>query len=102
MTHHLPTSRAPLPPPRRVDNRFGWAGLLAGICGLTLFWLPYFFPAAGLAGIAFGAVGYSKAQTGAATNKRTAMTGIVLGVLALVLPVMGILGLGVYTAFHGL
>ena len=74
--------------------------MLAGICGLTLFWLPDFFPAAGLA--ALGAVGYSKAQSGAATNRRTAMLGIVLGVLALVLPVVAILGLGVCVSLHGM
>ena len=45
---HIRTSRALVPPKAGADNRFGWAGLLAGICGLTLFWLPYFFPAAGL------------------------------------------------------
>ena len=72
---HIRTSRAPVPPWAGADNRFGWAGLLAGICGLTLFWLPYFFPAAGLAAIALGAFGYSKAQSGAATNRRTAVLG---------------------------
>jgi hypothetical protein len=65
-------------------------------------WLPYFFPAAGLAAIALGAVGYSKAQSGAATNQRTAVLGIVLGVLALVLPVVAMLGLGVYVVLHGI
>lgn len=99
---HTRTSRAPVPPKAGADNRFGWAGLLAGICGLTLFWLPYFFPAAGLAAIALGAVGYSKVQSGPATHRRTAVLGIVLGVLALVLPVVAILGLGVYVSLHGM
>jgi hypothetical protein len=99
---HAPTRRAPLQPPSKVDNRFGWAGLLAGICGLTLFWLPYLFPAAGIAAIALGAVGYAKAQSGAATNGRTAMLGIVLGVLAVVMPVVAVVGLGVYVSLHGM
>lgn len=98
---HLPSTQPPLsPPPQAVQNGYGWAGFLLGICGLTLFWVPYIYPYVGGAAVALSAVGYSKAQTGSATNRKTAVLGIVLGTLALVLPVVGLLGLGLYVALH--
>lgn len=94
---HLPRTQ---PPSQTAQNGYGRAGLLLGICGLTLFWVPYVYPYVGGAAVALGTVGYSRAQAGTATNKKTAVLGIVLGTLALVLPVAGILGLGLYVALH--
>jgi thiol:disulfide interchange protein len=98
---HIPSPPPPTsPPPAPTQNGFGWIALVAGLGGLTLFWLPYVYPMVGIGAIALGAVGYSKTQTGSATNKKVAMLGIVLGVLSLVLPAVAIVGLGMYVALH--
>lgn len=101
---HLPNTQQPFrPPPPAVQNGYGWAGLLLGVCGLTLFFVvPYVYPYVGGAAIALSAVGYSKTQTGSATNKAAAISGIVLGTLGLVLPVVAIVGLAVYATMNGL
>jgi hypothetical protein len=88
-------------PQPRKDNRLGWAGLLLAVCGLTLFWIPMVYPAAGVAAVVLSAVGYSKARAGTATNGKSAMLGIVLGSLAVVLPVVVLIGVAFYAASGG-
>ena len=92
-----------LPRQKKEQNGYAWAGVLLGVCGLTLFfWVPYVFPYVGVAAIALSSVGYSKAQAGLATNKMSAVLGIVLGVFALMLPVVALVGLAVYATLNGL
>jgi hypothetical protein len=64
----------------------GQAGLVLSACGIVLFWVPMVYPNATLVGIAFSAIGLARARAGAATNGKTAMAGLVIGVLSLVVP----------------
>ncbi|MFC5721111.1 DUF4190 domain-containing protein [Streptomyces gamaensis] len=76
----------PVPVPPR--NGMGTAGLVCGIVGLVLsFMWPFWFFAFVLAvlAIVFGAVGRSRAKKGQATNRGVATSGLVLGIVAVVL-----------------
>jgi hypothetical protein len=64
----------------------GQAGLILTACGILLFWVPMVYPNAPLVGIVFSAIGLSRARAGTATNGKTAMAGLVIGVLSLVVP----------------
>ena len=86
-------SKAPSAPPPR--NGMGQAGLIVSACGILLFWVPMVYPSATLVGIALSAIGLARARAGAATNGRTAMAGLIIGVLSLVVP--GVILLGVAT-----
>ncbi|MEH6375859.1 DUF4190 domain-containing protein [Streptomyces sp. KLMMK] len=73
------------------SNGMGTAGLVCGIIGAVcslLVFLWFFGLILGILGIIFGAVGRSKVTKGEATNRGAATTGIVLGIVALVLPVL--------------
>ncbi|GGX80421.1 DUF4190 domain-containing protein [Streptomyces hiroshimensis] len=73
------------------SNGMGTAGLVCGIIGAVcslLVFLWFFGLILGILGIIFGAVGRSKVTKGEATNRSAATTGIVLGIVALVLPVL--------------
>jgi len=83
------------PSPVEAGNRLGWVGFGLAVGGIALFWVPMVYPSATLAGILFSAIGLSRARSGAATNGKTAMAGLVIGVLSLVVP--GVILLGVAT-----
>lgn len=90
---HVPYTELPTrQPPPQVSNGLGLAGLILGASGLVLFWVPMVYPTVGILAITLSAIGYSKARAGTATNGKSAMSGIVLGVLSLVLPIVVILG----------
>jgi hypothetical protein len=69
----------------------GRAGLLLGVGGLCLFWIPLVYPAAGIIAITLSAIGFSRVRAGTATNGTSAVFGLVLGVLSLVLPLVVLL-----------
>ncbi|MBZ4321748.1 DUF4190 domain-containing protein [Streptomyces huiliensis] len=75
--------------PAQPSNGLGTAGMVTGIIGAVCGLLPilYFFAfVLGILGIVFGGVGRSKVSKGLATNRGAATAGIVLGIIALILP----------------
>jgi heme/copper-type cytochrome/quinol oxidase subunit 2 len=82
-------------------NNLGWAALSLAIFGLALFWIPMVYPVAGIAAIVLGALGYSRARAGTATNGRAAIAGMVLGIIAVVLPAAVLIGFAFYAASSG-
>ncbi|MEU9121985.1 DUF4190 domain-containing protein [Streptomyces sp. NPDC048506] len=94
--HYQPTPQGPAgahahQAPR---NGLGIAALILGIIGalsgipMILFWLA---GPLGLLALIFGLVGMSRAKKGQATNKGVAITGTILGALAIVLAVVGVI-----------
>lgn len=68
------------PAPR---NGLGTAALVLGIIGVVLCWVPFTGWALNILAIIFGAVGRKRAADGLATNKSSAVAGLVLGVVGL-------------------
>lgn len=89
---HVPHAEQSIVPPPRVSNGFGQAGLLLAAAGLVLFWIPMVYPAVGILAITLSAIGYSNVRAGTATNGKSAMLGLVLGILSVVLPIVVLLG----------
>ena len=79
-------------PPSHASNGLGRAGLILAVCALVLFWIPMVYPTAGVVAVTLSAIGYSRARAGDATNGRSSLLGLVLGVLSLVLPIVVLLG----------
>ncbi len=73
-------------PPEQPGNGLAVAGLVCGIIGLVLCWVPVLGWILALLGIIFGAIGNSKAKNGA-KGKGMALAGLILGVIGLVLGV---------------
>ncbi len=73
-------------PPQQAQQRNGaaTAGMVCGILGLLLFWLPILGWLLAILGIVFGGVGIARARRGA-PNEGLGMTGVVCGVLSLVI-----------------
>ncbi len=73
---------------KTMKNGTGTAGMVCGIVGLALSFVPlvafFVFPL-GVLGAVLGAVGLSNVNKGRADNKGAAITGIVTGVLSVVL-----------------
>lgn len=85
----------PAPQPR---NGMGTAGFVCGLLALPLGFLPGWLSLVSLPlavlGVVLGSVGYGYAKRGMATNRGLAQAGVVLGVIALVLILVGLLVLG--------
>jgi hypothetical protein len=80
-----PAGAAPIgygayPAPR---NGLGTASLVLGIIGVVFCWVPFTGWALNILAIIFGAVGRKRAADGLATNKSSAVAGLVLGVIGL-------------------
>ncbi|WP_406476964.1 DUF4190 domain-containing protein [Streptomyces platensis] len=94
--HYQPAPQGPTgaPAPQAARNGLGVAALILGIIGalsgipMILFWLA---GPLGVLALIFGLVGLSRAKKGQATNKGVAVTGTILGALALVLAVVGVI-----------
>ncbi|GFE16455.1 hypothetical protein Sgleb_45020 [Streptomyces glebosus] len=94
--HYQPAPQGPngAPAPQAARNGLGVAALILGIIGalsgipMILFWLA---GPLGVLALIFGLVGLSRAKKGQATNKGVAVTGTILGALALVLAVVGVI-----------
>ncbi|WP_310727193.1 DUF4190 domain-containing protein [Streptomyces sp. N2A] len=80
--------------PQQARNGLGVAALILGIIGalsgipMILFWLA---GPLGILALIFGLVGMSRAKKGQATNKGVAITGTILGALAIILAVVGVI-----------
>ena len=59
------------------------------------------YPTVGILAVTLSAIGHSRATAGTATNGKTAMSGLVLGVLSLVLPVVVLLGVAFLVMLPG-
>lgn len=75
-----PIAYGAYPQPR---NGLGTAALVLGIIGVVFCWVPFTGWALNILAIIFGAVGRKRAVTGQATNKSSAVAGLVLGVVGL-------------------
>ncbi|MFF3495660.1 DUF4190 domain-containing protein [Streptomyces sp. NPDC002795] len=85
-------------PPRQVArNGLGTAALILGVIGALSGLIPLLFWLAGLLGVIaliLGLTGRGRAKRGEATNKGVALTGAILGIVA-----MGLAVFGAYTTF---
>ena len=81
-----PAHPASPPPPalQSPSNGMGVTGLVTGIVGACLAWVPILGFILGVLGIVFGGIGLYYASEGRATNKGTAIAGLVLGIFAVV------------------
>ncbi|MFF7182707.1 DUF4352 domain-containing protein [Streptomyces sp. NPDC008121] len=82
----------PAPAPAAFRNGLGTAALVLGIIGTVSGLIPFFFWLAGILGLialVLGLVGKGRVKRGEANNKGATVTGVVLGLAALVLSVVG-------------
>ncbi|MEU3351399.1 hypothetical protein [Streptomyces sp. NPDC037389] len=70
---------------RVPNNGLGVASLVLGVIGVLMCWTIVFGVVIGVMAIVFGAIGRTKANTGEATNGGQALTGLILGGVALLL-----------------
>ncbi len=87
----MPAPGAPHPypypyPPPQGGNGLAVAGMVCGIVGLVLCWIPVFGWMVAVVGIVLGAIGWSKANKGA-RNKGMAVAGVACGVAGILLGV---------------
>jgi hypothetical protein len=68
--------------PDRPQNQFGVASVILGLVALMTCWLMIGVPF-GVAAVITGDLGRGRVKNGDANNPRTAMTGIVLGAVAI-------------------
>ncbi|MEV4741856.1 DUF4190 domain-containing protein [Streptomyces sp. NPDC049555] len=80
----------PAPPPV-PNNGLGTAGMVLGIVGTILAPSVVFSVILGVLAVVFGAIGRGKARTGEATNGGQALTGLILGPVAIVASVLMLL-----------
>lgn len=62
-------------------NGLGTAGMILGIVGACLMWVPVLGFILGVLATIFGGIGLSKSLRGTATNKGMAITGLALGII---------------------
>jgi hypothetical protein len=71
------------PAPEQAGNGLAIAGMVLGILGLLLCWIPGVGWLLALLGIIFGAIGMSKANKIGGKGKGMAVAGLVIGVVGL-------------------
>ncbi len=83
------TERPPayLAPQQQPRNGFGVTGLVVGIVGLALVWIPALNFVLGVIATVFGSLGWWQANRGKATNKGMAIAGFVMGVIAVAIAI---------------
>jgi hypothetical protein len=69
-------------------NGFGVTALVLGIVGAVFSWVPVFGGILAVLAVIFGALGYSRARKGQASNSGMAIAGLVLGVIAFIIQVI--------------
>ncbi len=80
-------------------NGLGTAALVLGIIAVVLCWTVWVAVVLAILAITFGAVGLGRTRRGEATNRGSAMAGLVLGIVAIALLVLlVIVGIGLYTS----
>ncbi|MCC3765755.1 hypothetical protein K3N28_22095 [Glycomyces sp. TRM65418] len=105
----LPPPAPGYPPPygmpvgAQPKNGFGVTGMVTGIIGLVLAWCGIVGIVLAILGIIFGGLGIARANRGEATNKGMAITGVVLGCIALGLDILlwvwwGVAGMSAFNA----
>lgn len=77
----------PAPAPEQPKNGFGVTGLVVGIVGLALSWIPGLNFVLGVVATVFGSLGWWQANRGKATNKGMAIAGFVMGVIGVAIAI---------------
>lgn len=85
-------------PPPVARNGFGVTALVLGILGLVTSWFVVGI-VPGVLAVVFGALGRGRARRGEATNGGSAVAGLILGVLAVVIAIVFIF-VGIYLRNH--
>ncbi|MFF9852653.1 DUF4190 domain-containing protein [Streptomyces litmocidini] len=86
-------TQVPPAAPRVMRNGLGTAALILGIIGTVSGFMPFLFWLAGILGVIaliLGLVGKGRVKRGEADNKGVALTGVILGLVSLILSVVGI------------
>ncbi|MDI3405982.1 DUF4190 domain-containing protein [Streptomyces cavernicola] len=84
-----PMAPPPFPiPHQQPQNGLGVTALVLGIIGAVLFFTVWGGVILGVLALIFGLIGLSKARKGMATNKGVALTGTILGGVAIVLSIV--------------
>ncbi|MFD7320942.1 DUF4190 domain-containing protein [Streptomyces sp. NPDC059875] len=84
----------PLLPFQQPRNGLGVAALVVGIVGVLFAVVPLFFwlgTILGVLGLVFGIIGHSRVRKGEATNKGMALSGLVLGAIAVVVSIVALI-----------
>jgi hypothetical protein len=79
--------------PDKPQNQFGVAALILGLVALATCWLLVGVPF-GIAAVITGDTARRRVKRGEASNPRTAMAGIVLGAVAII---VGLVAIGYYS-----
>jgi hypothetical protein len=90
-------------PPPEPKNGMGVAALIFGILGLlTCWWLPVVGLVLGVLALIFGIVGRGRAKRGLAGNGGMALTGLLLGILSIIVNIILslIVGFGLFAFFQ--
>jgi hypothetical protein len=83
---HLGSTGPEIPPrPTSAPNRkgVGLAAMIVGIVGVVLVRVPFVGMVLGVLATVFGGVGLNRAATGQASNRGSAITGLVLGIVCI-------------------
>lgn len=88
----VPVNMVTQPQEIRRSNGMGIAGLVLGISGIVLFWIPYFGAFLAILGLLFSIIGLAKKNV----NKSTAIVGLILSIVASFLGLVMILGMETY------
>lgn len=97
-----PAYGAPFPFGAAPRNGMGTAALVLGIISVVLSWTVWGGVILGALAIIFGSIGLGRAKRGEATNRSSAMAGLILGIVAIALLVLLIVaGLGLYASTTG-
>jgi hypothetical protein len=94
---------APRDDVRTRRNGVGVAALVCGVVALVLAVLVIFFPIAAILGIVaiiLGIVGMGRASRGEADNRGQALSGLITGLLALVVAIFFTISIGTFFAEH--
>lgn len=77
-----------------LKNGLGVAGMVCGIVGVVLGWIPFVFWLGfilGILALVFGVIGRGRTQRGEANNGGQATAAIVLGAVAIVLAILSVI-----------
>jgi hypothetical protein len=84
--------------PQAAGNAMATWGLVLGIVGIVLCWVPLLGWASAILGIVFGAIGIGKANR-VGRGKGAAVTGLVLGCLGAVLPIVAVVAIPAFLEY---
>jgi type II secretory pathway pseudopilin PulG len=90
-----PQYQAPYQP--QANSMATW-GLVLGIAGIVLCWVPLLGWASAILGIVFGAIGIGKANR-LGRGKGAAVTGLILGCLGAVLPILAAIAIPAFLGY---